>query len=514
LSTADASLEQRLTETFLRLAQGDFSVRMQRPGDRSSEDIIVYLVNVLAEELGERTAQRERERQTLNDSVADLNQTLVDLAAGNFDARARRDFTGSPTDVLAFLVNSCAEEIGALFSETVRQRDQLDLEVRSRARARLSSAAMMAAGLAHEVNNPLAYVLGNAQLATRDLEALEEGLGAPAPGNREALDHLAAIRQSLKDIADGASRIADLVARLKRLSPTSSDELAVIDVRRLVDTSLALVRNMVMHRATLRTEHLPCPQISGDEPALSQVVINLVHNAALAFATGDVSRNEVLVRTATGPDGSARIEVHDNGLGIRADVLPHVFDAFYTTRPVGSGTGLGLPISQQTVLAHGGEITVETALGEGSSFTVTLPPYREPAKDEDVKRDATGRVPGRARVLVIDDEPNVTRMIARLLRAHDVVVENDPVRALKRAREQVFDLIVCDLMMPNLDGQAIYESLAVRAPDVAAKIVFITGGAFTPRVSTFLETIDNEVLTKPFSTEELRGLVAASIPVT
>ncbi len=470
------------------------------------------LVAAVTAALSETQARREAERSALETCVEDLSATLVRLASGDFDARAQRDLSGSPTDVLAFLVNGCAEEIGALFAKTEAQQQRLDQEMRLRVSSKLSMAALMGAGLAHEINNPLTFVVGNAQLATDELRQLRATL-LHLPEATNQIDHIDA---SLRDVSTGADRVAKLAGRLQRLSPTTTGKKTPCQVNDMVMSSVDFVRNIASHRATLQCDLQSCPDLFVDEPAMSQVVINLIHNAALAFEQSDPARNHIIVRTDTDAHGQARIEVHDNGVGMSPDILDHIFDAFFTTRTEREGTGLGLAISKQTVIAHGGTIEVSSQLGSGTTFVVTIPPpdatneFLAPPPPPLSPMLGTKRLRCAARVVVIDDEPLVHEVIAKALSKHQVHTFQQAERALKHVVTAEVDLIFCDLMMPGMDGQQFYEVLATQAPEKAARVVFMTGGVFTSRTQQFMNDADVPVLRKPLDIDQLLTLAEQS----
>jgi len=224
---------------------------------------------------------------------------------------------------------------------------------------------------------------------------------------------------------------------------------------------------------------------------------------------GHAGANTITISTSLDPRGRVEVVVADTGSGMSQEVLGHLFTPFYTTKPVGVGTGLGLSICNRIVQALGGEIMVESELGKGSSFRVFLP-----ASDAVSAVRRTGRVRRpiaalSARILVIDDEPIVGTALKRVMgKDNDVVTETGARKALERIQAgEHFDLILCDLMMPDMTGVDFYNELKAFAPERAADIVFMTGGAFTPKARSFLDTVNNERLEKPFDMATLKNLV-------
>ena len=304
---------------------------------------------------------------------------------------------------------------------------------------------------------------------------------------------------------------------LKTFARPTEEAYQQLDVRRVLQSAVGLASNELRHRARVVVDPGDVPPVLADEHRLAQVFVNLLINAAHAIPEGNVQANEVRVATSTASDGSALVEISDTGAGIAPEVLPRIFDPFFTTKPVGVGTGLGLSICHGIVVQLGGEIRVESTLGEGSTFRVRLPAAAAPA--ETAARPAASEraapPPGRrGRVLIVDDEPLVGRAVWRMLAPHhNVVVLTSARAALDRLAVDAgsFDLVLCDLMMPDMTGMELHVQLSELAPGLAARTIFLTGGAFTPIAGKFLERIPNPCLEKPFEPQALRDLVARAL---
>jgi CheY-like chemotaxis protein len=244
------------------------------------------------------------------------------------------------------------------------------------------------------------------------------------------------------------------------------------------------------------------------------VFLNLLVNAAQAVREGDVERNTISVRTWRDGD-SVLAEVGDTGAGMSEEVQKRVFEPFFTTKPAGIGTGLGLAISQGIVEEAGGQLSVESAPGKGTRFLVRLPAAADqPAATRPPAAEPSDK-PGlrRGRVLVVDDEVFVRAVVVRLLRGeHDLVeVGSGHEAEVLLAKDDRFDVILTDLLMPEVSGMELYEGLVATRPDLAARMVFMSGGVFTQRASAFLEGLSNLRIEKPIDVDSLRQVVRALV---
>ncbi len=372
-----------------------------------------------------------------------------------------------------------------------------DLTERRQAEAaqRLASVGTLAAGMAHEVNNPLTFVAANLAFALDRL--------GPLRGDPRAEE----AARALEDAEEGTRRVARVVRDLKAVSRLDPEERRPIDVRTEVETALKLAQHELRHRASVVEALGDVPRVEAAEFQLGQVVLNLLVNAAHAVGDADPDGQVVRVTTRTGPDGWAVVEVADSGGGIPDEVLPRIFEPFFTTKPLGEGTGLGLSVCHGIVTGLGGRVEVESAPGRGATFRVLLPPATgaAPPRAEAPRPRPEG---ARARVLVVDDEQLIGSTIRRLLSAHEVVALTDPREAMARLTgPEHFDLVLCDLMMPGLSGMELYDAVAAARPEVARRMVFMSGGAVTERARAFLDRVENPQLAKPFAPQELRDAV-------
>jgi PAS domain S-box-containing protein len=363
---------------------------------------------------------------------------------------------------------------------------------------RMASVGTLAAGVAHEINNPLAFILANLEFALGELRRL-------APD--------AEVGRALSEARDGALRVREIVRDLKAFSRADAEAQETVDLRRVLQSALGLAQNEIRHRARLEVDVGDVPPVRGSEHRLGQVLLNLLINAAQAIPEGRASDNAVSVAIATAADGRASIEITDTGSGIAPEVLPRIFDPFFTTKPVGVGTGLGLSICHGIVSGLGGEIQVESTPGKGSTFRVLLAAASPERRPLGAERSAAGAPGRRGRILVVDDEPLVGRAVSRILAQHEVVTRTSARAALADVASGAggFDLVLCDLMMPEMTGMELHARLREIAPALADRTVFLTGGAFTAGAREFLGRVPNERVEKPFEPEALRAVVARAL---
>jgi PAS domain S-box-containing protein len=357
---------------------------------------------------------------------------------------------------------------------------------------RLVTTGILAAGVGHEINNPLAFMLANVGLAIEELQSI----GGGSPSGR-----LLEVIELLEQTQKGGERVKRIVRGLKSLARNET-ELTRLDAQLPIRNALELARHELRACATVSLSLDPVPPILADEGRLTQVIVNLVVNAAQAFAVADPTTNKVTIAARRDHD-RVLIEVADNGPGIPPSVLPRIFDPFFTTKPPGVGTGLGLSISHGIVAAMGGRLDCETALGKGSTFRVSFPAAQEAVAEPLVESTSAGRA------LVIDDERTILQSLGRILRREVGVIElvDDPREALSLfERGERFDVVFCDILMPQMTGIELYEAIRQLAPARLERFVFLSGDMTRPEIQQFLSRIDNERVEKPFGIENIRAI--------
>jgi two-component system, cell cycle sensor histidine kinase and response regulator CckA len=368
----------------------------------------------------------------------------------------------------------------------------------------------MAAGVAHEVNNPLAVVVGNASFVHSEMAALLATLEA---GSRPSPNAVALLREALvaqAEVQASAERIRRIVVELGVFSRPRPTAFAEADVERVVDWALRNTAHELRNRARLVKHIGKVPPVALDETRLGQVLINLLVNAAHAIEPGDAERHEVTVSARATADERVVIEVRDSGSGMPPGVQQMIFEPFFTTKPVGVGTGLGLAICHGIAASVGGRLDVESAVGNGSVFKLVLPAVNEAQSKQ---RDAAAPIGTdlglrRGRILVIDDEELILRTMGRVLKQHEVVCVNSAREALSLLQsEKPFDVIFSDITMPDMTGVEFYETLLQSHSELAKRVVFLSGGALTVRVADFLAVVPNTCLQKPFEMDRLKSVV-------
>ena len=379
--------------------------------------------------------------------------------------------------------------------------DRKKLEAQLRLTETMSTVGTLAAGMAHEINNPLTYVIAN-------LEFLAQRLPQHGPwlGERQAREWVSALTEA----REGASRVQRIVKDLKDASRGDQDHYGEVDVEQVMESTLKLAANELQHHARVVREYTRVPTITGNASRLGQVFLNLLVNAAHAIREGAAHENEIRLVLRSDERSRVVVEIHDSGHGIPEEHMARLFEPFFTTKDVGEGTGLGLFICHRIVTDLGGNIEVESSRGSGSVFRVVLPASSQPSDRIEVVIERPTTVTRRGRILVVDDDTLVAKAMSRLLAEHhEVLALTSADEALMRLeRGERFDLIFCDLMMPVTTGVEFHERLLELDREQAERTIFITGGAFTDASRKFLETTANDRLEKPFDQHKLRQIVA------
>jgi PAS domain S-box-containing protein len=542
----------RLSEHFLAFASGDFSVRAPRTDSGDPLDVLAFLFNNTAAEVEEAFRELRSQRavveailESMLDGVLLLDEGGVVRRANGAMARllGRDQLEGVP---LASLVAEREQDFAARIGELVRaapfrDRDTLfrvgggglvslavngsaqlgasgelagvvlvarddrelkNVQAQLQITDRLATMGTVAAGVAHEVNNPLAFITAN-------LEFVDEELAALARGEAFDADRIDELVRAVKSSRTGADRVRQIVRDLKAFSRKDQDVAAPTDLNKLLDAAVSMIRNEVRHHARVQKDYGEVPPVIANEGRLVQVFLNLVQNAAQAIPSGRADANTIRLVTGRTNHGEAFVEIHDTGSGIPEEILPRIFEVFFTTKPAGVGTGLGLAISHNIVRSYGGRIEVASKVGVGTTFRVVLPAAAPAIEPSPVESAPTSLRRRRMRVLVIDDEAEIGDAVRRLLDGeHQIDAVTDAAAGLARLEAAHYDVVLCDLMMPVMTGMELFRRLSEERPDVTGRIVFMTGGVFDTDASRFLDQVTNPRVNKPFDRETLRSLFA------
>ncbi|MEM9456521.1 MAG: response regulator [Myxococcota bacterium] len=429
---------------------------------------VQQLANALCEKW--RFARRDRERMLA------LERTVQELAVANAHLR---------------------QEI----AERARTQDAL------RKAQRLEGLGRLAAGVCHEINNPLCFIVTSAEAMQDEFEDLSDVI-PPA-----TLDDINELNSA---ITAGAERIAQIVRNIRIFARQSEAPAELVDVGEAVASAVAMAKQHLAPSVELLVGPIDDAPVAGRRIELEQVLINLLENASHATAGLDAGSGRIAISSRREADGFVSIDVNDTGSGIDPDTLEKIFDPFFTTKPVNKGTGLGLSICHSLVQGMSGTIEVRSRPGSGTTFSVRLPTVPA-AVSPGIEPPPRAREPvpvpqvrARARILVIDDEPFVLAAIQRILRDYTVTAVSTARDGLTACARDSFDLILCDMMMPSINGSDFYRMLQQMSPGAEERIVFITGGSFIDGIREFLEAVPNRCVEKPFESG-LRNIVAEEL---
>jgi signal transduction histidine kinase len=356
---------------------------------------------------------------------------------------------------------------------------------------RMASLGRIAAATAHEINNPLSYVAHNVQFVLQRLESDAEARKEMTPALEEALD--------------GVRRIQRIVSDLKMYARPEDEAIGSVDLRRSLKRALKMAEGHTRSKAEIRLDLDQVPRVLGNDTRLVQVFLNLLVNAAQALPEGHAADNRIVVRTRAA-DGRVRVEIEDSGAGIPGELLARVGEPFFTTRR--EGLGLGVAVCKSILERVGGDLVLESRPGRTVArveLKVSETDSFGPVESSSSPR-ATALVP--ARVLIVDDEPLVARAIRRNLGGHEVQIASSgrEALALLDAGER-YDLVLCDLMMPDVSGMDVYTAIRERHPYLTGHIVFMTGATFTDRAQDFRAQLGDVFLEKPIDMAQLWAVI-------
>ncbi len=423
---------------------------------------------------------------------------------GSFAGR-KKDGTRFDQEVTVWPVH---DEAGKLTHVVGLRRDVSDrkkTEHALRVSERMASIGTLAAGVAHEINNPLTYLLLSLRQIERQIAQHAEGL--PTAFKQ-------AVGKASEYATEGAERVQAIVQDLRAFSRADDTSVRFVDLNVVLDSALRMVGNDVRHRARLERSRGETPGVLANPARLSQVFLNLLVNAVQALDEESLLGNVISVRTGTSREGWATVSISDTGAGISQEHLDQIFDPFFTTKPVGKGTGLGLSLCHSVVEGLGGRIDVSSRLGEGTTFRVQLPPAVKSSEPRLATDPCRPKLATKCRLLVVDDDPAVAEAVGDAIAHHDVTIADSGERALQLCEGVEFDVVLCDVMMPGMSGTELFAELSRRQPPYAQRFVFMTGGTFSDSIRALVESRDIPCLMKPLSAEELEAAIAGRLEQT
>lgn len=394
---------------------------------------------------------------------------------------------------------------------------------------RLRTVGRLAAGLAHDVNNPLTFVLANLeslreshQAIRRFIQKLKVDLAtreAITPQSFEQLTDDANLQEVIDDAADmltdcykGMHRIQDIARSLGTLSRPDDSQAEMLDLTRVVDDACAMVFNQIRYRARLVKRFDPIPMIAAYPGRIAQALVNMLTNAAEAIDGGAYDKHRIVVSTKV-VGQQVVVAVSDTGMGIDGEHRSRIFTPGFTTKAHAGGMGLGLSACKRVAEEHGGRLEVHHLPEGGTCFELVLPFDTGLSVSErpQESRPVSEAPLQRSRLLIVDDDAMVLSALRRRLqRRYEVVTVLGGVEALARLSEDAaFDSIICDLTMPEVDGKSFYDAIEKEHPQLADRIIFMSGGAFTPRLRKFASAVSNPVMQKPVTRDDLEAMLSA-----
>ena len=457
----------------------------------SRDGIVLYANDAAARLLGYDSTEElvgkpmtfleRRELETMRRRIQQIAESGGPLVPREYPAK-RRDGTMITAEITSTIIEFDGAPAVLAYARDVTERTRLRSQI---AHAdRLASLGMMAAGVAHEINNPLTFVGLAAEMLSRRVPEPEAAL--------------------VRDVRSGIDRIAAIVRDLKFFGRNEEEPQGAVDLAVAIASAERLVAHEIRARAQLENELGDLPAVIGVARRIEQVFVNLLLNAS--FAVENKPDGHIAISAETTSD-RVIVSVRDNGVGIEPDKIDKIFEPFFTTR-AGSGTGLGLSICRDILVRAGGDLSAKSTPGAGTTMTVTLSrATKERGSMKTIPAPPPQTDGALRRILVVDDEPLiVSSLLVALSRSADVLGETNPERALELLGTGIFDAVVCDVMMPAITGIDLHQHVVEKNPTLAAKFVFMTGGTYTARARDYLEKVSNPRLTKPF---EIGDLVAA-----
>lgn len=450
------------------------------------------------------------DRRVLFPAVDDPAARAARIEGANSPREVRfvRGETEVVTETREFVLDFDAQPAIVMVARDVTERHRLAARMYEMDRA--IAVGNLAAAAGHEINNPLTYILGNTHFARLELRRLATQMraGLLQRGPEDVADRLDDIARALDEAQEGAVRVRSTVASLRSMARRDEPVGGRFRLDGVIDHAVGVAWNEIRHRARLERQYMAVPSVFGSESRLTQVFVHLLLNAAHSIPEGDTDANEIRIAMYSDAE-RVYVDVMDTGCGMSPESLARAFEPFYTTRPPGEGAGLGLTISRQIVEAGGGTLTLSSEPGMGTTARLVLPATAEDDRSPRMTGNLTPDCPP-GRILLIDDEPSIASAFRHVVDdRHSITTFTSARDALHRLRAgETWDVIFCDLHMPDMTGMQFHEALTALAPALADRTVFLTGGAFTGEARAFLRSVANPCLDKPFDAALIGRLLA------
>ncbi len=456
--------------------------------------------------------------------LEDLHKIIRD-----FDGRKKSEMVVYNREI--FFKNTCYEQQFLRMPNTgiyiflidVSERNQL--KTQAHFNDKLATIGKLSAGIVHEINNPLTWILGNLSILQNYADSLKDYIDKVSLACQETelnkkLEMLHSLpNRKIQDVGNklhsvigsalqGVMRVRDISRGLKGLAYIEQAKLAPVNLHDILEVALSMASFEVQNKARIEKNFSPdMPLFLSNEGKLNQVFLNLLINAAQAIPKGDLKNNSISVTTQVDQQ-RVRIDITDTGTGISPDILPRIFDPFFTTKPAGVGSGLGLSVCHDLVKDLGGEIAVQSTPGKGTTFSIYLPIQQEVAAKK--AEPIPAREVQDKRILVVDNEPSLLKLLHLILsKKHEVTTALGGKAAMDVFSKTAtpFDLIISDLNMPDVRGEELYDFVVKQQPDFEKRFIFITGGLDLPAVKDFITKTKSPTLEKPFTPKEVLAVV-------
>ena len=399
-------------------------------------------------------------------------------------------------ETLAAHVAVCLQN-ARLYEKVTEQYEALEVAHARRVQTeKLATMGTLLAGVAHELNNPLSVILGHTAILCQT--SRDESLRARA-----------------EKIARASERCARIVKNFLAIAREHPPERESVSLRQVVEEAVELLAYQLRSDGVEVVMALAddVPALWADPHQLHQVVVNLVSNAHHAMRESSPPRTITVTSRFEPARALVRLEVADTGPGVPPEVRSRIFDPFFTTKPTGEGTGLGLSLCQGIIEGHAGSMWLADSTGPGAVFVIELPVKETPAAVQNrAERELSTAIGGRT-ILIIDDEPEILELLVDVLRpdGHEVETAGSGASAMQKLRERIFDLVLSDVRMPELDGAGLYRELEQVRPNLTSRFVFMTGDSLSAETRQFIERAGALSLSKPFSPDEVRRVVRRAL---